>query len=116
MATAKNKAKLQPYWYTLESEREDDNATKWFIKPLTPAQKEQLTTSDEFGHLGFHMKSYDKALAFALKDWNNLNNEDGDPVKYSIANMELIDDVDRTYLALEIYTSASLKAEEIKNS
>jgi len=115
MAIAKSKTKLQPYWYTMESEREQENPTRWYIQPLKPAQRELLTTFDSHRNLGFHMHSYNQALLFSLIDWQNFNDEDGDPVIFSKENFELMDEVDRTYLALEIYNGSYLKEQERKN-
>lgn len=115
MATAKRKTSFEPYWYILEDEREDENPTRWYIHPLTPSQTEQLTTFTEHGQLGFQMKSYEQALSFGLKDWDNLKDEDGDPIKFSRKNLMLIDKLDRCMLALEIYNGRKLEDTERKN-
>ena len=107
--------KVNPFWFTPESEKEEDKPTRFRLKPLTPAEYEACMQITDGGALQIPPSSYDTVLRYGLIDWENFPDQDGAALKFSRANFSRIPSVNRIEIAGEILAASMLTEEEAKN-
>ncbi len=104
---------ISPEWYTPGSD-DDDNPTRFQVKPLTVEQFEQVVVYNENGVLTLPVPNYAKVLKYGVIGWENFAGDTGD-VKFSIVNLSLIPTAVRTELAMHIMNLSLLRESEAKN-
>jgi len=108
---------IEPEWYTPESEINEDEPTRFKIKPLTGERLDQVMQGSTGGELTSNGKSY--AIAYGLVDWENFKvRTDNDKVidkKFSLNDTNLIPYDVRRELAFKIADISNLTSDNEKN-
>jgi len=98
---------LSPDWYEPEGQDGEEIKTKFKIKPLTSMEVLQVSSGDGPDLI--------KCLNIGLIDWENLQDKDGNEIKFSKSNFNIIPATILSKIANHIYVSSALNEEQIKN-
>lgn len=106
--------KVAPVWYTPEAEKDEDNPTRFKLRPLTPSESEACMNAKP-GELVFPPSVRSKIIQHGLVDWENVPDGNGGlieciPMNYDEISIEL-----RGELSGEIISMSILSEEERKN-
>lgn len=100
-----------PYWFT-PTQEESDSPTRFKLKPLDGF--ERLEVSAEVG--ARRVASAQKlAVMYGLVDWENLQDQSGNQIKFSRENFRLLPVGVIAEIAVQVITSAKLSDEQKKN-
>ena len=113
--TIKATTGLIPQWYTPTSESEDDKPTRFELTPLTTPQIAKLQgefsrETGEVSGVGLY-----EAAKIGVTAWENFEDHEGNPVKFSKANVDKIPYVILIELGGEVLANSFLKDEDEKN-
>lgn len=113
-------AGLAPYWYTPEEEQGEPAAAQFKLKPLNGMQyleimHEGKVTQDGQGFVT-NYQGRQMLLKYGLLDWKNVETETGDPLPFSIRNLDMIPADILLELGNEILSKSSLAEADRKKS
>ena len=100
--------KIAADWYTPESEREEENPTRFKIQPLNGLQHMEVL-NDLYKSGPFN------ALRYGLVGWENFSDENGKEIKFSAKNIERIPPLLLSELSTEIVNRSELGEDATKN-
>lgn len=106
--------KLTPSWYTPESERGEENPTRFKLRPLTPPEKESVTVFEN-GELSIPPRNFSQLLRMGVVDWEHFEDEKGNELECIPSNHSRITSDLRFELATEIIIRSELSGSERKN-
>lgn len=84
---------LASSWYILENERDQENPTRFHVKPLTSLEFLELTAdsrTDDRGNVVLTGAALVRAVRVSLKAWENFYDQDGKAVRFSPHNIGVI--------------------------
>ena len=116
MLQAKN---MSPDWYTPESEEDEEKPSKFKIKPLNGEQFMEVVAdseTDRSGDIRLNGRGLKLALRYGIIDWENIEKENGIPLKFSVHNLKLLPMEVLSDLASEIVNRSAMEDDETKNS
>lgn len=81
---------LVPEWFTPESEKGEDDAARFKLKPLDSKQMVEIQTylTAEGGSIG--AEGLYRAFEISLLEWENINDGQGRPLKSTRTNIKVI--------------------------
>jgi len=94
--------------FVSELDEKEDNPTRWKIKRLDGVQYIEVCRAGAV--------DYNLAIMYGLVGWENFNDFDGNPVKYSAANIKRIPPLYLQDIGFEIMLKSELKGDARKNS
>lgn len=110
--------KLSETWYTPIKHREEDNPPRFLLKTITQEQLEEvqynLTDTVLRQKPVFHPSAIKLLLIYGLKDFDNIQDEEGNPKSFNRESVSNIDIQIRNEVAVEIYRMSNLSEEEKK--
>lgn len=111
---------IAPRWYTPKNIDDNDSSPPAFLlQPLTQVQTMEVLSDGKFTEDGNFVPSHAgrmKMLAWGIKGWRNVEDENGVPIEFKPGlQRELPWDL-QLELATEILTSSMLREDERKNS
>ncbi len=109
---------LAPSWYVPTAEVGEEEPTRFKLKPLNREQLDSVlegAAQSEQGGLKLTARGVGYALRFGLIDWENFNNAQDKPVKFSPANFIKMPWSVGIELAGEIVNQSFMSEEDEKN-
>jgi len=106
--------KVAPEWYTPVSQEKEEKPARFKIRPLTPPERESLLESDGIFFV-IRPAKYADILRMGITDWENMVDENEQPVEHKTIEHSRIPGPIRIDLALEILNRSRLQDEETKN-
>lgn len=101
-------------WYTPASEKDEEEPTRFKLKPLNSVQTDYALDGATYGEKGelidLSPKGKITALGAGLVDWENFD------CKFKVTNIHKIPWVIRQELAMEIITNSVISEDDSKNS
>jgi len=110
---------ISPAWYVLESEVNDELPAKFKIKPLDGEQYIEVFAEGEVTRLGdlkLNGLGLKMALRYGLTGWENINDANNKPIKFSTHNIRKLPMEVLSELASEVINRSTPSEDEIKNS
>lgn len=106
---------LAPEWFTPEDQENDDNPARYHLRPLKPPQiaKLQQHFNGETGAIGA-LGLYEAAKA-GIVDWENVNDQEGDPMKFTRANIDELQYGRLLEIGGQVLANSFLTGEDRKN-
>lgn len=109
---------LEPTWFTLKGQEDDPAPARFKVKPLNQIDYLavcQETQQTESGGIMPSASAYALTLAKGLVDWENIEDENGKPLKFSKSNFGLIPAQFMFKVFEEIFIVSSIDEEDEKN-
>ena len=78
---------LVPEWYTPESEKGEDDAARFKLKPLDSKEMVEIQSYHTEAE-GIRPEGLYRALELSLLDWENVNDDQGKPLKCNRNNIK----------------------------
>lgn len=114
---------LAAFWYTPESEADEENPTRFKIRGLNGDELAQVAPDVNVDMPGDQISIGHKAmrlcLGYGLQGWENFKDDKGEDVRFyqnSAKNMAMLPYNIQIELAGVIFDSSNLDEEEVKNS
>lgn len=106
--------KVAPTWFTPASQEKEEKPTRFMIRPLTPPERESVM---EMGVMQFviHPGRYADVIRMGVSGWENMLDENNEPLEYKSSEHWRIPGDIRIDLALEILNRSRIEDEETKN-
>ena len=117
MALHINKSKVEPEWYTLESDLKEDNPAEFKLNALTGRMLGEVMEGANFeSDNPFTARGVQAALKYGVKGWKNILDQDENEVKFSIADLNKLSWSVRIELASAVIDKSNLSDADAKNS
>lgn len=102
---------LVPEWFT-PAQPESDRPTRVKIRPLTGLENLEVSAEIGGGRIGDAQKI---ALRFGVVDWENVDDERGNPLPFSLENLKLLPVNVLSEIAIRIIRGSKMDDEKAKN-
>jgi len=111
------KNKVEPSWYTLESQKEDDSAAEFKVLAVKGHVLDEILFGANFGNAApLTAKGIRTALMHGIKGCRNVIDVNGDEHKFEQKLLESLVWGDRQELAMAVVNKSKLTDDETKNS
>jgi len=108
---------LEPQWYEPPGQDEDEPKTRFELMPLNGRQFMSLTNALKADFITPDIDARaDIALKYGLIGWENFCGKNGEDIKFSKDNIDLIPSSELTRIVDEIVICSSMGDEDRKNS
>lgn len=111
MPLAINKT-LTPSWFTPKRFRSDDQPPRFYLQPITGAQRLEVLSEFDPGSKMFTARGVMLALQYGLKDWENIVNQRGKQIAYKWGNVQYLPESVLTDVAFEIVAISDLESHD----
>jgi len=104
--------------YIVEDDREDENPTRFKLKPMDGQQYMGVMADgniDQDGLMSFSERTMKNTLRYGLVNWDNLHDAEGKAIKFSRLNFGRLPVGVLTELFSEIIRLSSLSEDDSKN-
>ena len=117
MALRINKSKVEPEWYTLESDKDEDNPAEFELVPLNGQRLGEVMEGANFDSDNpFTERGVQAALKYGVKGWKNVLDENDNELKFSPVHFKDFSWTTRIELAAAIIDKSSISDDDSKNS
>lgn len=109
---------LSPSWYTPECEKDEENPTRFNLRPLDGLEYMEViaeVTKLESGDFSISSRGMQKAIRSGVVGWENFLGSNGKDIKFSPHNINKIPPLILQELASEVIERSELGAEAEKN-
>lgn len=103
---------LAPEWFT-PTQPESDRPTRIKIRPLTGLENLEVSAEIGGGDIGQAQKI---ALRFGVVDWENVDDERGNPLQFSHENLKFLPVSALSEIAIRIIRGSKMDDDKTKNS
>lgn len=111
------KNKIEPHWYTLESQADDDKPAEFKVHAVKGHVLDEILHGANFASaVPLTAKGVRTALLHGIKGCRNVLDSMGDDHKFTPQLLESLVWGDRQELAMEVVNKSKLTDEETKNS
>ncbi len=111
------KNKIEPSWYTLESQKENDKPAEFKVLAVKGHVLDEILFGANFGNAApLTAKGIRTALMHGIKGCQNVTDADGEEHKFTQQLLESLVWGDRQELAMAVVNKSKLTDEETKNS
>lgn len=107
--------KLVADWYVPTSQQEAERPARFKLRGLTGQQWLDVMFGEGAGKLALTAKGVNQALQYGLIDWEGIEDEDGQPLKFRPQLLDAIPAMLRVELASEIVNRSKLTEDDAKN-
>jgi len=110
---------IVPTWYTLSSDEDDAAPAKFKLKPLDGEQYIEVFAESEMsrnGDIKLNGLGLKLALRYGVVGWENIDDERGKAIKFSIHNIKKFPMEVLSELATEVVNRSTPDEDELKNS
>lgn len=110
------KNKIESSWHTLKSEEENESPAEFKLHAIKGSRLDEVLEGVNFEQWPpLTAKGIKIALLYGVKGCRNVNDPQGEEIKFSPALMESLVWGDRVELAMAVLDKSKLSDEEVKN-
>lgn len=114
--TVDTKNKVESHWHTLKSDKDSEKPSEFKIYSLKGSRLDDVMEGVDFDTWPpLTAKGIRTALLYGVKDCRNVNDPQGEEIKFSPALLESMVWGDRVELAMAVLDKSKLSDDETKN-